>query len=157
MTLQVSNYAELHTSGALIGRVSKTIDDALALSDALGIRYLWVDALCIIQDSEDDKAAQLSSMGKVYTNSHFTIVAAAGADAEAGLPGISAPRTVVQKEVVVPQQKQGASGAPLTLLSMLAPSSKVYQHCTEQTIWASRPRQCPEVVGLEDAGLLGRL
>lgn len=134
-TLQTSNYADLHIPGSLVGRVSQTVEDALYLADALDVRYLWVDALCIIQDSEDDKAAQLSSMGKVYANSLFTIVAAAGADSEAGLPGIRAPRTAVQKEVAV---LRGASGPPVCLLSTLTPGKRAYEHCTQNTIWASR-------------------
>ena len=126
ITLQASNYADLHTPGSLTGRLAKTIDDDLTLAEALGVRYVWVDALCIIQDSEEDKAAQLSGMGKVYANSLFTIVAASGADSEAGIPGISAPRTAVQHEVLLPQQP------PLSLLSTLNPGSRPFENGTKQ-------------------------
>lgn len=132
ITLQASNYADLHTPGSLTGRLAKTIDDDLTLAEALGVRYVWVDALCIIQDSEEDKAAQLSGMGKVYANSLFTIVAASVADSEAGLPGISAPRTGVQHEVLLPQQP------PLSLLSTLNPGSRPFENGTNNTVWASR-------------------
>ncbi len=131
-TLQTSNYAELHTPGSLTGRLSKTIEDALTLTSALGIRYLWVDALCIIQDSEEDKGAQLGGMGKVYANSLFTIIAASGATSEAGLPGISVPRTATQHEVTLPQTP------PLSLLTTLNPGSRPFENGTKNTIWASR-------------------
>ncbi|KAF2728280.1 hypothetical protein EJ04DRAFT_395284, partial [Polyplosphaeria fusca] len=58
----------------------------------LSIRYLWVDALCIIQDSGEDKDVQIASMGFIYGGAHLTIVAAFGDSANAGLPGISIPR-----------------------------------------------------------------
>jgi hypothetical protein len=134
-TLQTSNYADLHTPGALAGRLSRTVEDALTLAGDLGVRYVWVDALCIIQNSDEDKAAQIGRMGQVYANSLFTIVAAAGADSEAGLPGVSAPRTAVQNEVLVPR---GASEPAVSLLSTLAPGSRPFEHVTQRTIWSSR-------------------
>lgn len=42
----------------------------------VGIPYLWVDALCIIQDDENDKLDQIAKMGSIYKNSTITIVAA---------------------------------------------------------------------------------
>jgi hypothetical protein len=39
----------------------------------LGVRYLWIDALCIIQDSMDDKAVEIGAMERIYTNSTVTI------------------------------------------------------------------------------------
>jgi hypothetical protein len=134
-TLQTANYAALHTPGSLVGCVSNTVEDALYLAKALGVRYLWVDALCIIQDSDVDKAAQISNMGTFYANSHFTIVAAVGADAEAGLPGIRAPRTATQREVLV---RGRGPEPPMSLLITLAPTMNAHEHCTKNTVWASR-------------------
>jgi hypothetical protein len=72
--------------------VPKTIYDAISLSSRLGIRYLWVDSVCIIQDSDVDKAIFLPAMCAIYGLSTVTIINAAGEDADHGLPGISAPR-----------------------------------------------------------------
>jgi hypothetical protein len=58
----------------------------MAFVRLLGHRYLWVDALYIIQDDLADKAKQLPMMGMIYGSSTFTIMAAAGDSAEAGLP-----------------------------------------------------------------------
>jgi hypothetical protein len=46
------------------------------VASRLGIKYIWVDALCIIQDSPDDKAIELSQMATIYRNSALTIFAA---------------------------------------------------------------------------------
>lgn len=69
----------------------------------LGFRYLWVDALCILQDDDDtnDKSTHLAFMGQIYRHAELTIVAAAGKDAEAGLSGVNRVRKVSQHSVKV--------------------------------------------------------
>lgn len=77
----------------------RTISDAVDLVRAIGQRYLWVDALCIIQDDEDDKAHQIRNMDLVYGLASFTIMAADGEGAEVrgGLAGVkSGTRNIVQ-------------------------------------------------------------
>ncbi|KAI5799809.1 heterokaryon incompatibility protein-domain-containing protein [Geopyxis carbonaria] len=64
----------------------RTIRDSIALVRLLGERFLWVDAVCIIQDDGEDQAAQIANMNIVYGASCLTIAAAGGADAETGLP-----------------------------------------------------------------------
>ncbi|KAI0164353.1 HET-domain-containing protein [Hypoxylon sp. FL1284] len=51
------------------------IRDGLAVAEQLGIKYIWVDAFCIIQDDQDDKNEELSKMGQYYKNSYLTIAA----------------------------------------------------------------------------------
>ena len=50
--------------------------DAIRVTRELGLLYLWVDALCIIQDSSEDKLKEISHMNVIYKNSHLTISAA---------------------------------------------------------------------------------
>jgi hypothetical protein len=80
--------------------ISKTVRDAIGLTRVLMQRYLWVDALCIVQDDESVKHADLMNMGAIYANAVVTIVAAQGDDADAGLRGIegvSSPRDLGQR------------------------------------------------------------
>ncbi|KAK4448441.1 heterokaryon incompatibility protein-domain-containing protein [Podospora aff. communis PSN243] len=51
----------------------------------LGIRYLWIDSLCIIQDDEDDWRQEASNMASIYQNSFLVISATKSADAYGGL------------------------------------------------------------------------
>ncbi|KAF8910095.1 heterokaryon incompatibility protein-domain-containing protein [Gymnopilus junonius] len=53
-----------------------TIQHVLISAHNWGMRYLWINALCILQDSADDKGRQISQMHKIYTNAHFAIIAA---------------------------------------------------------------------------------
>jgi hypothetical protein len=61
---------------ALPFSLPKTISDAVEVCRKVGIRYLGVDALCIIQDDDSDKLDQIAKMGSIYKNSTITIVAA---------------------------------------------------------------------------------
>jgi hypothetical protein len=53
----------------------KTINDAVITTHKLGIRFLWVDSLCIIQDDDEDKSREIPEMPKIYGNSSVTIIA----------------------------------------------------------------------------------
>ncbi|CZR67481.1 uncharacterized protein PAC_17380 [Phialocephala subalpina] len=64
----------------------------------LGERFLWVDALCIVQDDEVSKHNDILNMGSIYTLASATIIAAQGTNAHCGLVGLrgSKPRTIPQ-------------------------------------------------------------
>jgi hypothetical protein len=53
----------------------KTLQDAVTITRRLGVKYLWVDALCIIQGDKDDWERESSKMCDVYSNAHLTITA----------------------------------------------------------------------------------
>ncbi|PVH99923.1 HET-domain-containing protein [Periconia macrospinosa] len=74
LTTTTSNFRN-HMLG-LPNSLPQTILDAVEVCRKIGIRYLWVDALCIIQDNESDKSDQIANMGSIYRNSTITIVVA---------------------------------------------------------------------------------
>jgi hypothetical protein len=57
-----------------IERLPKTIQDALHITRAIGERYLWVDALCIIQDDIVDVQRTVYRMDQVYKAASLTII-----------------------------------------------------------------------------------
>ncbi|MCJ1419368.1 hypothetical protein MMC32_005722 [Xylographa parallela] len=65
-----------------------TIADAIYLTQVLGQRYIWIDCLCIVQNESSAKESIISNMDSIYSYAFFTIVAATGKDADAGLPGL---------------------------------------------------------------------
>jgi hypothetical protein len=62
----------------------KTIQDAIKVTKKLGIRYLWVDAFCIVQDSPKDLAKEIDAMGTIYNQATITIAAIGAASVEDG-------------------------------------------------------------------------
>ena len=80
----------LKVSGALADTsIPKTLRDAMELTVRLGEKYLWVDALCIIQDDEEGKMDLILKMDIIYNQALLTVVALSGEHADAGLPGVS--------------------------------------------------------------------
>jgi hypothetical protein len=97
----LGNSATLRKDGALADSTTlATIRDAIELVKGVGERYLWIDALCIIQDDPLAKQAQLAQMGLIYSLATFTIVAAAGNDAKAGLPGIRGDTRNIDQDIL---------------------------------------------------------
>lgn len=47
--------------------------DAIHIVRGLGIRYLWIDSLCIIQDDESDMLENVSSIASIYRNAFFVL------------------------------------------------------------------------------------
>ncbi|GKZ72621.1 hypothetical protein AnigIFM50267_008998 [Aspergillus niger] len=96
------NYETLQDKGALSpdrSDIPRTIADSMMLVLELQERYLWVDRLCILQDSEQ-KHATIRNMGKIYSHALLTIFALSGADANNGLPGVrphSRPPQTIEK------------------------------------------------------------
>ncbi|KAH7089648.1 heterokaryon incompatibility protein-domain-containing protein [Paraphoma chrysanthemicola] len=62
-------------AGLDLALLPKTIKDAICVTRGLGLQYLWVDCLCIIQDDDDDVAWEISNMASVFLGATVTISA----------------------------------------------------------------------------------
>lgn len=78
--------ANVHSGMAGMRRpdLPQTLQDSITVAEKLGIKHIWIDSLCIIQDSDDDWAIEASKMGEIYLESIVTIVAASSNSAEHG-------------------------------------------------------------------------
>lgn len=74
LRLTSTNLAELQSS-IPEASMSKSHTDALSITRRLGYRYIWIDSLCIIQDSTDDWRSQSAQMASIYGNSTCNIAA----------------------------------------------------------------------------------
>jgi hypothetical protein len=103
MKLYRSNSREWEREGALpVAALPQTIVDAIDVTRELGVDFIWIDALCIVQDNPADLREQISSVALIYRSAFFTIIAASGVDCNAGLAGFRpGTRKFEQKEIVV--------------------------------------------------------
>jgi hypothetical protein len=62
-----------------------TLRDAVITTRSLGIPYLWIDAICILQDSAEDWHAEAPRMKDVYSNADLVIAATSSDDVNAGI------------------------------------------------------------------------
>ena len=75
---------------ALPSKLSTTIEDAINLTKRLGFSFLWVDALCIVQDDIDHIKEQISQMSIIYSSAVLTIANAGGNNSQDPIPGVRA-------------------------------------------------------------------
>ena len=71
--------------GIPIKTLPKMFQDAVHITRRLNINYLWIDSLCIIQDSEEDWAREATQMGDIYRHSFLTIFALDSIDCHQGI------------------------------------------------------------------------
>jgi Heterokaryon incompatibility protein (HET) len=67
-----------------ISNISVTLRDAFQTTRSIGLEYLWVDSMCIVQDDPDDWVRESATMSKVYGHSTCTIAAAVDGDGDGG-------------------------------------------------------------------------
>jgi hypothetical protein len=128
VTTTKDNFDCFRRPGALSALpLPNTIRDALGFTEMLGVRYLWVDSLCIVQDDTNAKYAEMENMSAIYANASVTIIASDGRDAYnglAGLQGISGPRA--SKQVIFDLDHGARLSRPLR------------QGYKTETVWSSR-------------------
>ncbi|KAK3293615.1 heterokaryon incompatibility protein-domain-containing protein [Chaetomium fimeti] len=102
--LEHGSLDELQQRSTHVSALPRTLQDAIAVTYHLGFEYLWIDALCIIQDSPDDKRHEISQMQHIYTNAAVTIAAATASSVEQGFldTNTSAPFSGRHRSISVP-------------------------------------------------------
>jgi hypothetical protein len=105
----------------------RVFKDAVTVTQELGLRYLWVDKICLDGVHPQIKWRQVSRMNEIYEGAAVTIIAAYGKDATDGLPGVgSTPRPA--------QPKYTFANNNITLVSSL-PDPRL---SVKNSIWYTR-------------------
>jgi len=68
-----------------LSSLPRTFRDAILMTRALDIRYLWIDKLCNIPDGEFDEVREAENIAHIFSNAVVTFVATASADIHGGL------------------------------------------------------------------------
>jgi len=79
---------EQYKEEIIVESLSKTFQDALYVTRRLGIDYIWIDSLCIVQDDQDDWLRESERMGSIYANAYITLAATSAADGNGGLDSV---------------------------------------------------------------------
>ena len=64
--------------------LSRTFADFISIARRMRVQYVWIDSLCIIQDSKEDWEKEAAQMASVYSNAYCTIAASSSADGNGG-------------------------------------------------------------------------
>ena len=124
------------------------------LSNSLGVLYLWIDALCIIQDSDTDMQRELSKMSNIYKHSLCNLATCLGRDSSCGLWQDSEPlqfhKCVVEKGSLSPMDsrvrvenitlyetsvQQSVLNSRAWVLQELTLAPRVVYFTAEQLVW----------------------
>lgn len=73
-----------HEANISWNELPKTFQDAILITRILGIQYIWIDSLCIIQDSGSDWEEEAAKMGSIYFEAYLVIAATGSSDGDGG-------------------------------------------------------------------------
>jgi hypothetical protein len=81
----------IHCEEIIFADLPRTFRDAVIVTRKLGVRYLWIESLCIVQDDPQDWLCESAMMGEIFANSYCTLAATSAEDCNGGL---FVPRTM---------------------------------------------------------------
>ncbi|KFA70604.1 hypothetical protein S40285_04681 [Stachybotrys chlorohalonatus IBT 40285] len=96
-TTRASRQARL--SGIHLSHLPKTFHDAVRATRHIGLRYLWIDSLCIFQDDDEDWARESACMLDVYSNAYVVFAANRASACDGGCFHTRTPRTAFVTEI----------------------------------------------------------
>ncbi|TVY40441.1 hypothetical protein LSUB1_G003320 [Lachnellula subtilissima] len=82
--MTTSNTITSRIRGMPLEEMPQTFQDAVKTTRILGIQYLWIDALCIIQDDLQDKEKEIPKMTSIYKNAIITLSAIQASNSKTG-------------------------------------------------------------------------
>ena len=118
LRLLKDNQEEFCTQGIQLDRLPKTFQDAVGVTRKLKVPFLWIDSLCIIQDSHEDWVEESAKMHSIYRRSYLNISAGGARDPNGGL-FFPRPMPLALANLEVPLRDR--PGAPATCHLVLFP------------------------------------
>ncbi|KAK3986006.1 pantothenate transporter [Cladorrhinum sp. PSN332] len=80
----ITNSFDDHSTSISFSSLPLTFQEFIQISRRLGVRHVWIDSLCIIQDSRSDWEHQAAQMADIYANAFLTVAASSSADGSEG-------------------------------------------------------------------------
>ncbi|KAN0092390.1 HET domain containing protein [Hyaloscypha variabilis] len=155
--------ANLESHKVALETLPATFRDAVVVCRKVGIRFLWIDAVCIIQDSTEDCNREVAQMSSIYRHAVFTISALHSSSSHGGLfcervrpPRVIFPSPVtgqgkpreIGMRVAAPTFGEEMSNSPLTprgwIYQERALSTATLHFSKHQIIWECRNKVVSE-------------
>ena len=129
---------EEHLAGIDIETLPNTLQDALTVTEELGLSFVWVDALCIIQDDDEDKATEIARMAPVYRNATIVIGACRARTVMEGFLGPRLPLGLESPEAVFQMRCRGLDRQDGSVI--LVPETLPSQEPIDERAWTVQER-----------------
>ena len=112
--------------GIPLSSLPRTFQDAVLITRQLGLQYLWIDSLCIIQDDTTDWEIESVKMASIYQGAQFTIAAAAAQDGHGGCLFPRKPAVKLELESPKSPQRSAKPGTntPIVYLRIQASENR---------------------------------
>lgn len=121
-----------------LSKLPQTFLDAVLLTRNIGIKYLWIDSLSIVQDDKDDWTKESARMAEVYQGATLTISADGAMNSYEGLFGPVSKRSTARAATPIPSPENGAGSELYARRSIL----NVYRSVHAITSVAQDPLRC---------------
>jgi hypothetical protein len=76
---------EFMSTGMELDKMPQTFKDAVTATRSLGVKYLWIDALCMLQQNAEEFLREAPTMRDVYGNSYLSLAAVSAENYQQGL------------------------------------------------------------------------
>ncbi|RSL68349.1 hypothetical protein CEP54_002889 [Fusarium duplospermum] len=127
---------ELH-KGIAASSLPKTLQDAVKHTSALGMKYIWIDALCIPQDDDLEKGLEIARLPSYYRNNTATVVAASAESCTSGFLGRAKPQFLAGPFEIAMKTPKGM-GSVLFYTTLEPPQPTTFRAWTLQESLLSR-------------------
>ncbi|RDW71446.1 hypothetical protein BP6252_08009 [Coleophoma cylindrospora] len=133
-----SNLGVYHNQ-IILSNLPQTLQDAIHITQTLNINYLWVDSMCIIQDSNEDKIVEISKMRHIFKNAFCTIIGARSPTSSQGfLDNFPLRYPLLEEDIIIPYGSSADTGDKGTMTLREAGGFKqadIIRDFTESRAW----------------------
>lgn len=84
VTSTIATYKSHYEQGISVQGLPQTYQDAITVANSIGVCYIWIDSLCIIQSFANDWETEITKMAAIFEGSYLTIAVGSASNALEG-------------------------------------------------------------------------